>query len=280
MDLDLKMKKGLVLKGGGVFGLMYIGALKELKACGFKGEYFVGTSIGSIMALLLACNIAIEDIEKEFVQLNMVECVDKVSYWTGMYRLLMNFGWHSTNKFKTQIQQIIKKYVGCTDLTFISLYEKFGNNLAIASFSLETGKTVIFDKETYPTKSVIEACINSCTVPFFFKCENYLDGGLLDNYPIQYLESKIGKEATLGLFLKSFPSHYQRPTSFYNFITMILDLFYTRALRIDFNEKHDTIPIQITLQTSFLDLNLTQIQKSQLIKDGQLAVKQALIKNL
>ena len=56
--------RGLVLEGGGLKGSYQIGAFYALKRCGIKFDGFVGTSIGSFNAALLACGK-----EKELLEL-------------------------------------------------------------------------------------------------------------------------------------------------------------------------------------------------------------------
>ena len=48
--------RGLVLEGGGIKGSYQIGAFYALKKCGIKFDGFVGASIGSFNAAMLACN--------------------------------------------------------------------------------------------------------------------------------------------------------------------------------------------------------------------------------
>ena len=53
---------GLVLSGGGARGLAHLGAIKALKEAGLYFDYIGGTSIGSMMGVLVACDIQIDEI--------------------------------------------------------------------------------------------------------------------------------------------------------------------------------------------------------------------------
>ena len=55
----------LVLEGGGIYGIAYIGALKELQSkLDFnKIKYFCGTSVGSLISFALGLALKAEQIE-------------------------------------------------------------------------------------------------------------------------------------------------------------------------------------------------------------------------
>ena len=55
--------RGLVLEGGGVKGSYQIGAYYAFRDCGIKFDGFVGTSIGSFNAVMLASNMERELLE-------------------------------------------------------------------------------------------------------------------------------------------------------------------------------------------------------------------------
>lgn len=54
----------LIMKGGGVKGLAYVGAIKELMTAGYTFDWLVGTSAGAIAAVLLAAGYTTEELEK------------------------------------------------------------------------------------------------------------------------------------------------------------------------------------------------------------------------
>lgn len=274
----LANKKGLVFEGGGVLGIAYIGAMKELIKNGFVGQYFVGSSVGSIFALLMACRVNSDDLEQYVLDLNLSQLIDDVNYVVGIWRLVYSYGWHSQKSLRLNLEKLLLQLTGSDNLTFHDLKVKYDSNLAITAFSLTEAKVQIFDLDTSPTMNVIDACLHSCTVPFFFEAGNYLDGGLTDNYPINYLTRLIGADQTLGLVLASQPGKYQRPSGLYQFVKFISTLMVERAVKNHLNlpEIKNTISIQISSAFSFLDFTLDKQQKQILINDGQKAIQEYL----
>ena len=60
------MKLGLCLSGGGIKGAAHIGAIKALKEGGLHFDYISGTSSGSMVATLYACEYSIDEIYDAF----------------------------------------------------------------------------------------------------------------------------------------------------------------------------------------------------------------------
>ena len=58
-----KTKCPLILKGGGIKGIAFVGALKELRAH-YDFNWYAGTSAGAITAILLASGYTVGQLEK------------------------------------------------------------------------------------------------------------------------------------------------------------------------------------------------------------------------
>src|SRR6185437_9461415 len=75
----------LVMKGGGIKGLAYVGALKELQKY-YEFEWFVGTSAGAITAVLLAGGYTTEELEETLSKTNFRRFFD-----ARFYKLPINY---------------------------------------------------------------------------------------------------------------------------------------------------------------------------------------------
>jgi NTE family protein len=71
------MNIGLALAGGGLKGVAHIGAIKALKELGVKIDCVSGTSSGSLMASMVACDLEIDEMieimEKYYKKLSAIE---------------------------------------------------------------------------------------------------------------------------------------------------------------------------------------------------------------
>jgi predicted acylesterase/phospholipase RssA len=273
--MNKELKRGLVLEGGGVLGISYIGALRELNKKGYNFKAIVGSSIGSVFALLMACNADFDFVEKYVLNLNVKTLIDNPNSFIGAYRLVHHYGWHNTVNFKKQLQELIKQVTGKDDLTFAEVESIYGKHLAMTSFSLQAGYNKVFNPNDTPNMSVIDACIHSCNVPLFFMTTGYLDGGLLDNYPIAYMNTLLGPDKTLGLTLYQPNVKYVMPANLYDFIKCVAEIVINQAFKLHLHEadKKNTVQINISSNVSFLNFDLTAEDKTVLINDGAKAMQ-------
>ena len=98
------------------------------------------------------------------------------------------------------------------DITLSELYNVTGKHLVLVACSLSYRKAAYFDYMTAPNLSVVEAMRASMAIPFIFKPVKYnndffVDGGTVNNYPINYFDlngTEDGSEPkTLGFILYS-----------------------------------------------------------------------------
>jgi NTE family protein len=161
----------LVLSGGGARGFAHIGVLKSLNEHGFYPESISGTSMGAIIGMLYAAGMAPNDI---------IDQIEKLKF----YKLLTSFG--KIRKRSLHIlYPIIKKAIG------INRFDQLNIPLYIAVTNVNYGKAEIISKG-----DCIHAALASASIPIIFRSYsnnkmNYVDGGLLNNFPIDpFLNSK------------------------------------------------------------------------------------------
>lgn len=281
MDLNsnIKNKKGIVFSGGGIFGISYVGSISELIEKGYKFKYFVGSSIGALFATLMACKMNIKDMYTFAMDLDLTQMKDNSNFVTGLHRLYNEYGWYSQDYYKQMIEQILYKITNKHDITFSDIKTLYGSHLAIISTSVKTGKLEIFDIENSPDMKVCDACTYSGCIPFFFGTKGYLDGGLKNNYPIDYMNDLIGSDKTLGLkFKHDCDEKIINITGLESFTIFVVNTLIDSALRVHLSkeDKKNTICIETLSHLSFIDFDLTKEDKTILIENG----KQAVIKYL
>ena len=226
--------KYLVLKGGGIRGIAYTGAIKVLEDKGIINgiEKVAGTSVGAITGVLVCMGYSASQIEAIMLNQDIATFNDGQGYFIGgQMRLRKKYGWYKGKRMEKWIGNLILQQTGNENLSFRQLHElaqkdKKYKDLYVTATNVTQQKLVILSWETYPDMSIKDAVRASASVPFYFtaifmdssgtvtdkpkKNINYdilVDGGLLANYPIDIFNDKNDSvnhsinEHTLGLKL-------------------------------------------------------------------------------
>lgn len=178
------VKTGIVLSGGGVRGFAHLGLLQVLEELQIQPYAISGVSAGAIVGALYAAGhspATIRDILK------------KNSY----------FGWSSflVNKdglFSMKVlHKVLQTYI--PDNSFESLHKK----LFITATDYANNEAI-----TFSTGKLIETVIASASVPVVFEPVKFndhllVDGGLLNNFPVEPLEKNC--DVLIGSHVNKIP---------------------------------------------------------------------------
>jgi NTE family protein len=212
----------LVLEGGGVKGVAYPGALQVLQSEGIlpKIDKVAGTSAGSIVAALIALGYSPGDIQALMFDVDFKQFEDG-STLGGPERFFRKFGWFKGDYFLEWMQCRVNEQTGNPNATFADLHKdrsKF-KDLFVLSTDLSRRRSQVFSFDTSPDLPVAQAVRASMSIPLFFegytldddlfgdigergqKQDLFVDGGVLDNYPIELFDQNGVNPQTLGLFL-------------------------------------------------------------------------------
>lgn len=285
----MKAIKNLVLKGGGVKGIAYVGALQLLEDKNLLSqlENVAGTSAGAITAALVALDYTAKEIHDIVFDLDFKSFEDHKS----PVRIATKYGLYRGDAFLAWIKKLIVKKGLKEDANFEDLINAGHKNLSVFATDLFTRDAQCLSFETTPKAIVAEAVRSSMSIPLFFKgwkfSNNipndhlYVDGGVLMNYPMHfYINDKANLENTVGLYLSNLTGK-KEVHSFGNahIGKYIKALFETilKAQRMDFiNDKEETDrTININdLGVSAIDFDLSDDTKKALIKEGKNAAAQ------
>lgn len=219
------MNINLILEGGGVLGITYIGAYKALLEDGYKIKRCAGTSIGSLMASLIISGYTPDELENIFFG----DEFERFLSSTGLYRKIPPY--KTLNIFlKKGIydSRIIENFVGELlkrkgVITFQDVMKRGKNKLVIIAADVTNRKLIIMpdDLGDYginpATFKIAKAVSMSCAIPFLFtpvilsknNIRSYIvDGGLLSNFPIWVFDIE-GEEKylTYGIKINEKPSN-------------------------------------------------------------------------
>lgn len=193
--------KNLVFEGGGVKGIAYVGAMEVLENLGILGDIqrAGGTSAGAINALLFGLNYTPNETKRILKKLNFKNFLD--DDWgviRDTKRLFEKYGVYKGDFFRKWVGKLIEAKTGNPDSTFNDLaamrQQKGFRDVYFAGTNLSTGFSEVFSMEHTPRMPVADAVRISMSIPLFFasvrnfRDDVYVDGGVLDNYPIKLFD--------------------------------------------------------------------------------------------
>ena len=174
----------LVLSGGGLSGLAYIGVLRFLatERADATIRHVSGTSMGAFFATAFALRVPSDELEATGYKI--FRDTEYTHYPpTALLGLLQTYGMDDGSRFRRPLERY-----GGADINFRDLAKRFGRHLVICATCLDTMKPVYFSSETTPDVSVLTAMIASMAIPFLIQPvrigdRHYIDGAFTDNVP-------------------------------------------------------------------------------------------------
>lgn len=205
------IKVGLVLSGGGAKGLAHIGVLKVIDSLGVKIDYIAGTSMGAIIGSLYASGYSGKQIDSIFKSVDFDDILNdnlpreaKTFYERDnneRYAFTLPF-----NNFKIKLPSALSRgqntYGLLSRLTLhVNTITNF-SDLPIPFFciatNIETGKAVMLDKGNLSQAVMASGAFPSLFRPVIIDDQVLIDGGVVNNYPIDELREK-GMDIIIGV---------------------------------------------------------------------------------
>lgn len=196
--------KVIVLSGGGTKGNIHLGVLDYFVDQLQNVEYFIGTSIGSMICLLLLIGYKPFEIFMKGYELD----AKQMFTFTNAIESLNNLGIMHMDKYIKIIEQMIIDKMG-TVPTLQELHEKTGKFFSATVTNLSSQNVEYLSHVTYPNMSCLTAIKMSASIPFIFYSQSYegaiyVDGSLLNDFPIDAVDlSKFKKEEVLAISLQN-----------------------------------------------------------------------------
>jgi NTE family protein len=270
----MKKYKNLVLSGGGLKGLSYIGlkkVLEEYKIDDF--ECYCGTSIGSIFCLLFVLGYTSKQLEKVFVNLNFENYID-----IDIINFLEGYGLSDGEKIIDIFKTFMKYSLG-ENITFLDLWNIKKKKLIIVGSCINNFKTEYFDYINYPNMKIIDAIRISISLPPYFKyCtlegKCYIDGGITSNIPFDLFMDNL--DDTLIVRLKNNLENMKFDRIDLYLETIVRGMSTHHENRLQYLLKLDVLNIEL-LSSITMNFNLSNEEKKQIINYGYITSKQYLI---
>ena len=275
---NLKIKTKLVLSGGGIKGIAHIGALQALQdyGCLDNIDTIAGSSVGALIGTLLTIGYTPKDIY-DFI---MIFDMSKMG-GLKIENLLEKFGLDDGSRIIIIIIKMFNNKGFSEDITFKELYDKIKKKLIMTATCINNKKAYYYSVDTFPDMKVIKALRMSISVPIYFTPvphEGYLfiDGGCIDNYPIQLFQDKL--DEVIGIYLSDVNENVENIN---NIEDILINIFQSMLEGITCNslKGYEKYSIKLNLsRISLMDLNLNKQKKKELFDIGYNAFLNKFIK--
>lgn len=220
--------KNLVLEGGGVRGIAYVGAIQALEENDLLKdiENIAGTSVGAISAAFICTGFTSEELLQELSSLKLQEFNDGRGIFVGgIHRTNKRYGWYKGEKLTSWIDQLLEEKTGIKNITFSQLHSLSVDNnsykdLYVTVTNLSKQRWELISYKNYPNMRIADGVRISASIPMYYsavfidstgkiynqppkniRVEVLVDGGFLANYPIHVFDTDYELEETIGLRL-------------------------------------------------------------------------------
>lgn len=264
--------KNLVLSGGGTKGIIHLGVLSELIEQKIiiinRLKNIIGSSVGAIIGCLLIIGFKIDEIMEFLVKIDFSKL-----FRPNFLNIFSNYGIENGIIITGIISQILLQKTEIPEITFSQLFIKTKIGFHITGSCLDTKKTELFNHIETPNMKIIDAIRISISLPGFFTPivlneKTYIDGGVLNNYPINYFSDEL--DFTIGIYLcNNYNTNYDCPEKYF---MALLNLFLHKhqELTLKNNQHPGTIVVDFqNIDVSFYTFNLTKINKINMFDLGK-----------
>jgi NTE family protein len=165
------MKIGLVLSGGGARGIAHLGILKALQEKKLEISGISGCSAGAIVGAMFAAGYSPEHIFEIVISSATLRA--------------MRPAWSRSGLLKMQkAEEVYLKYIPHNS------FERLQIPLTVNATNLYIGETIYFSSGELLKPVMASCCIPGLFEPITFRENILVDGGVLNNMPIEPLLSK------------------------------------------------------------------------------------------
>jgi predicted acylesterase/phospholipase RssA len=237
-----------------------IGTLKALEPKLVDVKEISGSSAGSILALLLALGMSVDEILDVALNLNVPEFVK-----LRIGSFFNKFGFVDLGPIREKLVEVC----GC-DPTF----EELDMKIYVSAFCLNTSSTEYFSRDTHPKMKVIDAVCMSMAIPLIFACgkydgKTYVDGGTQEQYPmIPFLDKKPHEVTCVKLKMdRVYQEQINNPRQY---VEALIRSSLTN--RVEYSEYTKIIEINVG-DTNIFDFSMSYEDKIRLYNIGYSTIK-------
>jgi NTE family protein len=210
------MNLGIALGGGGAKGLAHIGVLEVLEENNIRPSYIAGASIGSVVGAIYCLQGSARGLRARAKQMIVSEefrNLELDKFYAGAENIFERFKNELFEKFflgsllfrKSHTKYDATKKI-FRDMFGVKKLEDCVLRFTCNALDIRSGEEVTFTKG-----SMADAVWASCAIPGIFPPfvqgpRIYVDGGVIDNIPIEPVRS-IGAKTVLAVYLSKRPRY-------------------------------------------------------------------------
>ncbi len=265
--------KILILSGGGTRGMTYYGVLKALDELNILKNIhtFATTSVGSFFACMYLIGYNTEELI-DFMYLFDVKKLSGLDSYENIpfLDILQNFGLDDGENIHIIFNKLLKAKGLKENMTLLELYNITKKKFISTCVCINTKEAVYISHENFPELRISDAVRMSSCFPFYYKPviyknKYYVDGGLINNYPINLFKDNI--DEVVGILMDN-KYEYAEINTFQSFFYNCLLTFMRGISYNSFKgwEKY-TIIIEVK-QLNVLQFDMTKEFKNNMYKLG------------
>ncbi len=265
------LKYTILFGGGAIRGMAYVGTMRALEELGIEYDILSGSSVGSVMATLVACGYKSYELENLFMKVNF-DLFKDIHFGIGKAFALSRGG-----VFIDWLNELIARKVSSenkNNLPFKDLEQK----LVVITTNLNEFKTQEFSQDITPDFEIAKAVRISSSMPGLLAPYKYNDAELVDgdlqkaspmwrlsdtlkNSESRILEFRLEGECRN----KDFKTPIAFINNIYSCVTDVATDFVSEIY--GGNDRYDIIRIN-TGDIFFADFNLDKESRRRLVESG------------
>ena len=273
--MDNNLKYTCLFGGGAIRGVSYIGAIKAMEELGIITDTYGGSSVGSIIAGLLALGYTAEEMKQIFIKVNF-ELFKDISIGIGPL-----FAISKGEVFLEWVRELIeKKFYGekyKKGTNKAVTFKDIAKNLVIITTNLSNFECKEFSKSETPDYEIASAIRISSCMPGLMKPIEYnntllVDGDLQKSLPMWKLSQNLINQGQRilefrleGDYDKNNISGIDYANAVYSCMTAMSTEF-IKSLYGE-NDKYDYIVLN-TGDIVIVDFNMNEAKRNELIQSG------------
>lgn len=178
------MRVGLALSGGGARGFAHLGVLQALDEKGIAINMISGTSAGAMAAAFYAAGLPPRDVLRIFTQTSFLRSLRLATNLRGLLRVEL-------------LERLFRAHMPVTT------FEGLNIEVIVAATSLTLGRTIYFSSGDLVAPVMASSCIPGLFAPVEIDGQCMIDGGLLNNMPVEPLVGH--NDHIIGVHTNAYP---------------------------------------------------------------------------